>query len=164
MNASPPQLPPGASERVEEPRRGGTIFPGSGIALVRYEDDHYFIQLSAYSYKEVVHKLTPGELARIHMHNLHLMPGFQLSIEEIGDPPFTEFLEILKYEHGIEACFRDMDTLLDPYEQTDVKFRYGAVQRLEEFLREVPRAREAILERLGSFIPPEDYKIDTDAF
>ncbi len=154
-------VPDVALHAEAEPRISGKLFPTSGVALVRYDDAAYFIQLSAHSYKEVVHLLTPAELDRIHMHNLHTEPSTELSAQDIGAPPFEHLIRMLGYEEELARSLMDIDMLLNAMEQTSVEFRYAASCGIEDLLRDFSEARPVIAQKLNSFIPPEDYMLDT---
>ena len=154
-------VPDVALHAEAEPHISGKLFPTSGVALVRYGDAAYFIQLSAHSYKEVVHLLTPAELGRIHMHNLHTEPSTELSAQDIGTPPFEHLIRMLGYEEELSRSLMDIDMLLNAIEQTSVEFRYAAACGIEDLLRDFPEARPLIAQKLNAFIPPEDYMLDT---
>jgi hypothetical protein len=161
MNTNSKRLSPHLPE-VESETDSGTIFAGPGVALVRHDDDFYYIELGGYSYKEVVHKLTPDELGHIHMHNLHLNKSTKLTTGEIGAPPFAALVERLKYSHRLSGCITAIDIFLDPMEQMSAKIRYSAAALIEQFLREVPGSTDAIFQELKCFVPPEGYKIETE--
>jgi hypothetical protein len=131
------------------------------VALVRYGDAAYFIQTSAHSYGEVIHLLTPAELGRIHMHNLHTEPSTELSAQDIGAPPFEHLIRMLGYEEELARSLMDIDMLLNAMEQTSVEFRYAAACGIEDLLRDFPEARPVIAQKLNAFIPPEGYMLDT---
>jgi len=139
---------------------GGSILVGSGIAFVRQGNFFYQIDVSKPEGKQV-HQLTEGELSTLHMGNYHLYgPRIRLSAEEIGDHPFKPLLGRLQTEKSLHYCLDMIDVILDPLGEDHTEVRGRASVHIEEFLREHPERAQPIVDKIKSFIPPEEYKLD----
>ena len=150
-----------AVQKEEASRQiGGSILPNSGLAFIRYEDVFYMINPSVLD-ADVVHELSDGELSTLHMRNHHLDRSRRpLSIKEIGEYPFDSLVTRLRMEKSLSLCLRFVDEVLDPLEEQDTEIRRHAIKIIEDFLQKYPDNVQAIIDKVGAFIPPEGYELD----
>lgn len=150
-------------ESIDGPRISGRLYAEEGMALIQYQETCYFIEPEGRTFGEEVHALTLDEMSMFHMRNLHHSSRIELSVAEIGDPPFSLLMEKLKGEHAISQCTSLIDILLDPWGDLSDKTRALAAVEMEDLLIEFPELYAAVAEKMSTFIPPEDYVLDTAA-